>query len=109
MRLTPEQLAGQLHAIAATSNEEDGPALSRIADQILETCAAERDAARGKALREAANLVVRPSDIDVKRAIIAQGRYHQQYISGDMMVHISDQPISVKSITINLETKEAAQ
>jgi hypothetical protein len=33
-----------------------------------------------------------------------QGRYHQQYISGDMMVHVSDQPIPVKSITINLET-----
>ena len=32
-----------------------------------------------------------------------QGRYHQQYISGDMMVHISDQPIPVKSVTINLE------
>lgn len=35
-----------------------------------------------------------------------QGRYHQQYISGDMMVHVSDQPIPVKSVTINLELSE---
>lgn len=32
-----------------------------------------------------------------------QGRYHQQYIEGGMMVHVSDQPIPVKSVTINLE------
>lgn len=36
-----------------------------------------------------------------------QGRYHQQYISGDMMVHVSDQPIPVKSVTINLEVAES--
>jgi hypothetical protein len=32
-----------------------------------------------------------------------QGRYHQQYITGGMILHISDQPIPVKSITLNLE------
>jgi hypothetical protein len=36
-----------------------------------------------------------------------QGRYHQQYIQGGMIVHISDQPIPVKSVTINLETAPA--
>lgn len=32
-----------------------------------------------------------------------QGRYHQHYVSGGQIVHISDQPIPVKSITINME------
>ena len=31
------------------------------------------------------------------------GRYHQHYISGGQIVHISDQPLPVKSITINME------
>jgi hypothetical protein len=34
-----------------------------------------------------------------------QGRYHQQYVTGGMILHISDQPIPVKSITINLEAQ----
>lgn len=34
-----------------------------------------------------------------------QGRYHQHYVSGGQIVHISDQPIPVKSITINLEQR----
>lgn len=33
----------------------------------------------------------------------SKGIYHQQYITGGMMVHISNEPIAVKSITINLE------
>lgn len=32
-----------------------------------------------------------------------QGRYHQHYVSGGQIVHISDQPILVKSVTINME------
>lgn len=36
-----------------------------------------------------------------------QGRYHQHYISGGQIVHISDQPIPVKSITINMEQENA--
>lgn len=32
-----------------------------------------------------------------------QGRYHQHYVSGGQIIHISDQPIPVKSITINME------
>lgn len=32
-----------------------------------------------------------------------QGRYHQHYVAGGTFVHISDQPIPVKSITINME------
>lgn len=35
-----------------------------------------------------------------------QGRYHQHYVSGGQIVHISDQPIPVKSITINLEQEK---
>lgn len=31
--------------------------------------------------------------------------YHQQYITGGMLVHISDQPLAVKSITINMEQR----
>lgn len=34
-----------------------------------------------------------------------QGRYHQHYVSGGQIVHISDQPIPVKSITINMEAR----
>lgn len=33
----------------------------------------------------------------------SKGIYHQQYISGGMMVHISNQPIAVKNIILNLE------
>lgn len=29
--------------------------------------------------------------------------YHQQYITGGMILHVSSQPIAVKSITINME------
>jgi hypothetical protein len=29
--------------------------------------------------------------------------YHQQYITGGMILHISDQPLSVKSVVINVE------
>lgn len=32
-----------------------------------------------------------------------QGRYHQHYVSGGQIIHIGDQPMPVKSITINLE------
>lgn len=32
-----------------------------------------------------------------------RGVYHQQYVTGGMIVHISDQPISVKSVVINME------
>ena len=35
----------------------------------------------------------------------AQGRYHQHYIAGAEILHISDEPISVKGVIINLETK----
>jgi hypothetical protein len=34
-----------------------------------------------------------------------QGRYHQHYVTGGQIVHISDQPIPVKSITINVDAK----
>lgn len=33
-----------------------------------------------------------------------QGRYHQHYVQGGQIVHISDQPLPVKSITLNLES-----
>jgi len=33
--------------------------------------------------------------------------YHQQYITGGMILHISNQPIAVKSITLNLETNSS--
>ena len=32
-----------------------------------------------------------------------KGVYHQQYITGGMILHISSQPISVKSVIINME------
>lgn len=35
-----------------------------------------------------------------------QGRYHQHYVSGGQIIHISDQPIPVKSIIINIETEK---
>ncbi len=33
----------------------------------------------------------------------SKGAYHQQYITGGMILHISDQPITMKSIVINIE------
>lgn len=33
----------------------------------------------------------------------SKGIYHQQYITGGMICHISNEPIAVKSITLNLE------
>jgi len=36
-----------------------------------------------------------------------RGAYHQHYLTGGQIIHISDQPLPVKSITINIEaTKE---
>lgn len=32
--------------------------------------------------------------------------YHQQYITGGMILHISDQPLAVKSVVLNMETNE---
>jgi len=34
------------------------------------------------------------------------GRYHQQYLAGGMILHISDQPIAVKNVTINMELEK---
>lgn len=36
-----------------------------------------------------------------------QGRYHQHYISGGQIVHVSDQPIAVKNIILNLEQQKS--
>ena len=36
----------------------------------------------------------------------ASGKYHQHYISGGQILHISDQPIAVKNITINMTIGE---
>jgi len=33
----------------------------------------------------------------------AKGIYHQHYLTGGQIVHISDQPLSVKSVIINME------
>lgn len=30
------------------------------------------------------------------------GKYHQQYVTGGMILHISDQPLAVKSVIINI-------
>lgn len=34
----------------------------------------------------------------------SKGVYHQQYLTGGAMIHISDHPIAVKSVIINVET-----
>jgi len=36
----------------------------------------------------------------------SKGIYHQHYVTGGAIVHISNQPISVKSVTLNLETSK---
>ncbi len=33
----------------------------------------------------------------------SKGIYHQQYITGGMILHISDQPMPIKSVVLNLE------
>ena len=35
----------------------------------------------------------------------AKGVYHQHYVTGGQVIHISDQPLSVKNIVINMELK----
>ena len=35
-----------------------------------------------------------------------QGRYHQHYVSGGQIVHVSSQPLVVKGIIINMELSE---
>lgn len=35
----------------------------------------------------------------------SKGVYHQQYITGGMILHVSNQPMSVKSVVINMEEK----
>lgn len=36
----------------------------------------------------------------------SKGVYHQQYITGGMILHVSSQPISVKKVIINIENPE---
>jgi uncharacterized protein YcfL len=36
-----------------------------------------------------------------------KGVYHQHYVSGGQIIHVSNQPIAVKSIVINLEQQNA--
>jgi hypothetical protein len=33
----------------------------------------------------------------------ARGAYHQHYVTGGTIVHVSDQPLNVKSVIINIE------
>ena len=33
--------------------------------------------------------------------------YHQQYVTGGMIMHISNEPLAVKSVTINMETNKS--
>lgn len=33
----------------------------------------------------------------------SKGLYHQHYVSGGQIIHVSDQPLSVKSVIINME------
>lgn len=35
----------------------------------------------------------------------SQGRYHQHYVTGGQILHVSDQPLAVKQITINMELR----
>jgi hypothetical protein len=35
----------------------------------------------------------------------AKGVYHQHYLTGGQIVHISDQPLSVKSVVLNMEAR----
>lgn len=36
----------------------------------------------------------------------SKGAYHQHYVAGGQILHVSDQPIAVKSVIINIETGE---
>lgn len=38
-----------------------------------------------------------------------KGVYHQHYISGGQIIHISDQPVSVKGVIINMALEEASE
>ena len=36
----------------------------------------------------------------------SKGNYHQHYVSGGQIVHVSDQPMNVGSVTINVEARD---
>lgn len=37
-----------------------------------------------------------------------RGVFHQQYLTGGQIIHVSDQPLAIKSVTINMEMTGAA-
>lgn len=37
----------------------------------------------------------------------SKGVFHQQYITGGMIMHISNEPLAVKSVVINMETNKS--
>lgn len=37
----------------------------------------------------------------------SKGIYHQQYVAGGMILHVSNEPIAVKSVILNMETNTA--
>jgi len=37
-----------------------------------------------------------------------QGRYHQHYVAGGQIVHVSSDPVAVKSVLINLSVEPAS-
>jgi hypothetical protein len=39
----------------------------------------------------------------------AKGVYHQHYVTGGQIVHVSDQPLAVKSIVLNLSEEPGAE
>src|SRR5262249_26185527 len=38
----------------------------------------------------------------------AQGRYHQHFFTEGQIIHVSDQPLQVKSVVLNLETNSTS-
>lgn len=38
----------------------------------------------------------------------AQGRYHQHYVAGGQILHISDQPLNVRGVVLNMELSAEA-
>ena len=48
------------------------------------------------------------SSVDYLYWFDAKGIYHQQYITGGMIVHISNEPVAVKGVVINMAQQEGA-
>ena len=84
-RLTPKSVNGDGYESAGKSNFVNINGLNYTTNEVLED-----DGTYG-------------NSIEYLYWFDQRGAYHQHYISGGQIIHISDQPLAVKNIILNLE------